>query len=215
MTNINPLHTLTVIEVDGVLRYKIDCDGVTDACRMWQECLVEGCDQAVLDREEEDGGDEPVLHGMPHRRLDDGWSTPTGLCFLPLADAWPERAVELGLTPGEYRVRHVLEVDGGDYVLAVVGNPGTVEPSGFRGVEDAARIALTGRLVGLTHHTTRAGRGWADGVFECLDGAVPVEVPPIAYGQLAELSDGNTVAVTGLVDRRPDVPLLSVRAVSR
>ncbi|GAA0719466.1 hypothetical protein Drose_05785 [Dactylosporangium roseum] len=117
-----PPHTLTITEVDGALTYTLTCDGVTDTCRAWQECLDTDCDRDVLEWSEEDGDDEPEAHGIRHRNLDMGWSTPLDECWLVGHPDWPEPARELQLGPGVYRVVHRYEAGGDYFVLSVVGN---------------------------------------------------------------------------------------------
>jgi hypothetical protein len=123
MTDGVPPHTMTVSHaVAGLnyLSYKLHCDGVTDFCRTWQECAAPDCDEAALDRAEEDGDDRPEQHGVEHRHLDAGWSVPTDRCWLQEDPDWPAQAQELGLDVGVYRVVHTY-TDGGEfYTLAVV-----------------------------------------------------------------------------------------------
>lgn len=115
-----PPHTLTVAEVDGGVTYRLTCDGVTDACRAWLECFGVECDPDALERAEEDGDDEPVVHGIRHRHLDVGWCVPTDDCWLLSDPDWPEPARELRLDPGVYRVVHRYEDGGEFYTLKVV-----------------------------------------------------------------------------------------------
>ncbi len=120
-TTVSP-YTLTVTAAGDGLHYKLDCDGVTDACRAWQECDALGCTTDALDRAEEDGDDEPVAHGVAHKSLNIGWAVPLEECWLKSDPDWPEPARELGVGPGVYRVVHTYNRDGEFYTLTVVGS---------------------------------------------------------------------------------------------
>lgn len=117
-----PPHTLTVTETDDGMYYRLDCDGVTDACRTWQECYAPGCSTDTLDRMEEDGDDEPEVHGVRHKRLDQGWSVPTARCWLREDPDWPAAALELLVGAGVHRVTHEYDRSGEFYTLTVVGS---------------------------------------------------------------------------------------------
>ncbi len=112
-----PAHTLIVADDPQhrwpeSLQYEIRCDGVTDACRTWQECLASECDREVLEEAELDGDDEPEAHGVVHRNVGDlGWSTEVPGCALLLYD-WLDSARDLKLSPGAYRFHPVWDYDG-------------------------------------------------------------------------------------------------------
>lgn len=78
---------------------RIECPGVTDDCRAWDECMESGCrrpDDETLDRL----SDEQPVHGQVHVRISDlGWCVPTSNCWLQTTDASDEAD---GLDPGRY-----------------------------------------------------------------------------------------------------------------
>ncbi|MER7280502.1 hypothetical protein ABT369_39295 [Dactylosporangium sp. NPDC000244] len=117
-----PAHTLVVTHEpdhpradNSGHRYEIVCEEVTDWCRAWQECLESQCDPEALEKAEEDGDEEPVVHGVIHRYVGNyGWSTEVPGCVLPMYDSWRDEARDLRLAPGEYRFTHRWE-DGGEW----------------------------------------------------------------------------------------------------
>lgn len=127
-----PVHTLIITHDpdyphsnNSGHRYEIRCDGVTDWCRAWQECLAPACDRDALERAEEEGDDAPIVHGVVHRYIGNyGWSTEQPGCVLPQYDSWTDDVRELGLTPGSYRFTHQWE-DGGEWfsIELVEGGP--------------------------------------------------------------------------------------------
>lgn len=92
--------------------------------------------------------------------------------------------------------------------------PPPLNPPTFANAVDGETVALRGMLVGVQVRSTAQGRAWATAVLECGDGGVEVEFFPRVYAECADLivEDGQ-VTVTGLVDRRPDVPVLAARKV--
>jgi hypothetical protein len=121
-----PTHTLVVTcdpdhpsDDPDELRYGIRCDGVTDWCRSFEECLAEGCDRKALEEAELDGDDEPEAHGVVHRNIGNlGWSVEVADCALRFYD-WLDEARDLKLQPGEYRFTHRWE-DGGEWFSFVL-----------------------------------------------------------------------------------------------
>lgn len=111
MSDERPTHILTIDVDDDGLRYRLACEGVTPACMAYDEC---DCDKAALNLADEEGDDEPVVHGAVHRYVSFGWGAATGRCWLLEDPDWPEPARDLGLGVGVYRVRHTYE-DGGEY----------------------------------------------------------------------------------------------------
>lgn len=92
--------------------------------------------------------------------------------------------------------------------------PPPSNPPTFAHAVDGETVTLRGILVGVQVWETAQGREWATAVLECGDGGVQVEFLPKVYEACSDLivEDGQ-VTVTGLVDRRPDVPVLSARKV--
>lgn len=99
-------------EVDHWQEFAVDCPGVTDACRAWQECQVAGCPA--------NAGNSNVLwevsdvsHGQEHRHINDAWMTATDRCYLLDADELPDVAETLAtkpeLPPGRYEVVHSFD----------------------------------------------------------------------------------------------------------
>lgn len=111
-----PAHTLIVAHdlglPDAELTYRIDCGGVTEACRTWQECLESECDRKALEEAEFDGDDEPEAHGVVHRNVGNlGWLTEVPGCVLRLYD-WIDSARDLKLPVGSYPFHPVWDYDG-------------------------------------------------------------------------------------------------------
>lgn len=85
------------------LDYAIECPGVTEACRMWQTCVVPGC-QA---NDRNFGWEGGTVHGVDHGLVDDQWMTPTGLCFVQNGFDLPGAGEDVsGGNLGRYLVDH-------------------------------------------------------------------------------------------------------------
>lgn len=92
--------------------------------------------------------------------------------------------------------------------------PAPINPPAFANAVDDETVTLRGMLVGVVDRLTFQGRQWATAVLECGDGGVHVEFLPKVYEASSDLIvEDRQVTVTGLVDRRPDVPVLSARSV--
>jgi len=90
------------------------------------------------------------------------------------------------------------------------------EPAGVRGEPDGAPVTLTGELAYWVRHVSNQGTAYATGVLRMPDGdgEMPIEVPPAVYARVGGLlAEGETRTVTGRLDRRGPVHLLSVRDV--
>ncbi len=71
------------------LSYEIECPGVTDACREYQDCLASEAEQAVLERAVDDG--KPlVAHGKRHLKIDGTWMAETGHCYVQGHEGLPD-----------------------------------------------------------------------------------------------------------------------------
>lgn len=122
-----------VVEVDstGTPWFKIECPGVTDACRSWIECQDKACTvwRDHTDRCRDDcsihfdpDNDEPTLHGIRHLYSDSvsGWCTPQDQCWPATNGDLRDVAMDLRETwaSGRYPVRHGLDADY-DYSLTL------------------------------------------------------------------------------------------------
>lgn len=103
-------HALTITETteDGVTEqeYAVECPGVTDLCRMWRDCKQ--CASLDYDLDEDD--DQPIAHGVEHRRIDERWMVRTEECFIRDNDDLGAAAGDLELPAGIYPV----DFDSGD-----------------------------------------------------------------------------------------------------
>lgn len=92
--------------------------------------------------------------------------------------------------------------------------PAPLNPPTFANAADGDTVTLRGMLVGVVDRLTFQGRQWATAILECGDGGVHVEFLPKVYEACSNLIvEDGWVAVTGIVDRRPDEPVLSARKV--
>ncbi|MEU4399760.1 hypothetical protein [Micromonospora orduensis] len=118
----NPPHVLVVTRPTepGVIdpTYTIECPGVTDDCRSYEDCRPEQAEIDLLD----DADDEaPVAHGVRHRHLNDLWMAATDQCYLATdADGVADAADELKLAPGRYPVKAIFDPDFGSVEELVV-----------------------------------------------------------------------------------------------
>jgi hypothetical protein len=116
-----PPHVLVVTEFEDKLWFKIECPGVTDACRAWAECHDDRCDHDVLDKAMDDGDDEPELHGVRHRYIGDahvGWGVPTNDCWPSTVGGVYDAAQEIRTdwAPGRYPVEHGVDAEYDEYL---------------------------------------------------------------------------------------------------
>lgn len=115
MTQTRQPHVLVVAEPTepGVIdpTYTIECPGVTDDCRSYEDCLPEQNEIDALG----DGDDEaPVAHGVRRRYLNDTWMAATDRCYLASdADGVADAADALKLAPGRYPVKAIFDPDFG------------------------------------------------------------------------------------------------------
>lgn len=92
--------------------YKVECPGVTDACRTWWECTI--CTDALA--KDEDGSyrdrleDDGEAHSVEHRLMEFGWAVPSEDCWAQVADDQPDAIEEVfdgaerSIEPGRYPV---------------------------------------------------------------------------------------------------------------
>ncbi len=97
-------HILTVPADGNPAGFVVACAELTDDCEGWVECISD-CDADALDAADEDGDDSPTLHGEIHKRMDGGWCTRTGQCWIAGHPDTCDAARDLGLPPGEHPVR--------------------------------------------------------------------------------------------------------------
>ncbi len=95
--------------------YTLTCPGVTDTCRVFEDCLPDDAEQEALD---EAAGPLPTAHGKRHTFYDNAWMAETDRCLYVGHDQLPEVAGELRLGVGTYPVL-VRRDRHGDLVLAV------------------------------------------------------------------------------------------------
>lgn len=93
--------------------YEVDCPGVTDSCRLWEDCGAGFDEQQVLENRNER---HPVAHGKRHSFIDSLWMAETTACYVATHDGLPD-AVSGSFAPG----RHAIDFDcGGGTELVVL-----------------------------------------------------------------------------------------------
>lgn len=114
---VRPPHILTIAEVDGGLRYSIECPGVTNACRAWVDCPKFGkeCDDDLLD-------EDNVAHGVEHQWIDGDWMIPTEECLVAVHDHLDDALDTYSPVPGRYPVDHDFG-DGSELYLTIRDRP--------------------------------------------------------------------------------------------
>lgn len=106
---------------DPDLRYDIECPGVTNSCRAWDECRTcyvprVGISSDVKDQLEQHG----EAHGQPHQYIDGRWMTPTSHCYVAGHDALSEEGSYIANgQPGRWPVAHEVG-DGTELYLHVL-----------------------------------------------------------------------------------------------
>lgn len=112
-------HVLIVdrVEPSGVVRWRIECPGITDACRAWTECT--DCTPADQTRLDEGATEAHGAHHTPIADLD-AYCVPNGECLLADPAASDEAIHELGITtPGRYDVESFDFTERGEAQLTV------------------------------------------------------------------------------------------------
>ncbi len=88
-------------------------------------------------------------------------------------------------------------------------------PANVAGEPDGTEVAVCGALTDVVVQDTAQGRRWAEAVVATGDGSIRVRVYPKVYAACAGLLvDGGRVTVTGMLDRRDDVPFVMAREVT-
>ncbi|RKR92851.1 hypothetical protein BDK92_7333 [Micromonospora pisi] len=67
--------------------YTVECPGVTDECRKWLECLPGTDGRAALENAYDNGDNEPIQHGLRHKKINHKWMAETTGCYLQDHDA--------------------------------------------------------------------------------------------------------------------------------
>ncbi len=88
-------------------------------------------------------------------------------------------------------------------------------PVNVGGEPDGTEVQVSGTLTNVVVQETAQGRRWAEAVVATGDGSIRVRVYPKVYAACAGLLvDAAVVTVTGLLDRRDDVPYVMAREVT-
>ncbi len=101
------IHALVVAEDadnPGDPLYRLECPGVTDDCRAYEDCVADADEVAALDRAADDGDDTPTAHGVEHRHIDGMWMAATDHCLYATHPLLPDCGEYLTTTPGRYEV---------------------------------------------------------------------------------------------------------------
>lgn len=97
--------------------YDVECPGVADDCRRYEDCLATADEVAAL-QSAADNGSEAVAHGRKHLHIDGMWMAATDLCYVATHDGMPD-AVAGRFEPG----RHPITWDVGDGTELIVFAP--------------------------------------------------------------------------------------------
>lgn len=66
--------------------YSVECPGVTEECRRWEDCVHNAVDVERLEEMADQGAPEPVLHGKRHRKIGGTWMAETDECYVARHD---------------------------------------------------------------------------------------------------------------------------------
>jgi hypothetical protein len=91
--------------------YEVECPGVTDECRRWEQCVASTCTVA---REYQFDAREALGHGEHHRYINGMWMTPTEHCYVQGHDGLPDAVAgyfELGRHPIGWDVGDGTEIE--------------------------------------------------------------------------------------------------------
>jgi hypothetical protein len=131
-----------VVEVDPedgeALIYSVECGGVTDACRRYEDCIPDAAERSLLGEAAEE---KPVAHGKRHIMVDGAWCAETTACNVADHDGLGDDVA------GRFPVgRHLIDWDFGDGTeLFIVGCPA----SGDDGGADAVHTLGEGHTCGV------------------------------------------------------------------
>jgi hypothetical protein len=93
---------------EDLYEYEVECPGVTDACRRYEDCVPDDHERTLLE-EAVDNETEPIAHGVKHLLLDGMWCAATDRCNVRDHDALPNEVA------GRFPVgRHAIDFDFGD-----------------------------------------------------------------------------------------------------
>lgn len=108
-------HVLVVVadsdEPDNpdLYEYSVECPGPGKKCEAWTSCDNDACSTFTLDAT---GLDQPIQHGVVHRRIGDDWMVlAEGECYVAGHDQVAEAAPP-GLKPGRYAINWTPGDDG-------------------------------------------------------------------------------------------------------
>jgi hypothetical protein len=125
MSETRPVHTLTITDCEGCAEageqecscypqqfdVKVDCPGVVDSCRAWEECME--CNALDLDSDAHEELEQTgVAHGQEHQTLECGWATRTEDCILAVHDELRDIVDDSfpgDVKPGVYQVRIISD----------------------------------------------------------------------------------------------------------
>jgi hypothetical protein len=89
--------------------YAVECPGVTDKCRRYEDCSADNAERDLLEDALDADTQRPVAHGVKHLLIDETWCAATDLCNVRDHDGLPD-AVAGRFPPG----RHAIDFDFGD-----------------------------------------------------------------------------------------------------
>jgi hypothetical protein len=94
---------------EHLFAYEIDCPGVTDACRRYEDCKADQDEREHLEAAEDAGHRPATAHGKRHFMFDGVWCAETDHCNVAGHDALGND-VAGRFAPG----RHPVDFDFGD-----------------------------------------------------------------------------------------------------
>ncbi len=98
------VHVLVVTSgPDDKLSYQVQCPGVTDQCRRYEDCGASPDESLALTEAVANGWDVRS-HGRHHRRIAGVWMQATDHCYVASHHALQERATAAGPGPGRYPI---------------------------------------------------------------------------------------------------------------
>jgi hypothetical protein len=100
---------------EGLFTYEIECPGVTDACRRYEDCSAGEDEREELEAAEDSGRRPAVAHGKRHFMFDGVWCAETDHCNVVGHDGL-DNDVAGRFTPG----RHPVDFDFGDGTEIVI-----------------------------------------------------------------------------------------------
>jgi hypothetical protein len=111
-----PNHHVLIVTADAdgptdtdLFAYEIECPGVTDSCRRYEDCSASEEEREELEAAEDAGQRPAVAHGKRHFMYDGVWCAETDCCNVAGHDNMPDD-VAGRFEPG----RHPVDFDFGD-----------------------------------------------------------------------------------------------------